>query len=1501
MNNGYNSGLLYYPLTHAQKRIWYIEKIYPNTSLYNIGGPVRIKGPVDFKMLEESINIFIKRNEGLRLRVEERGGQVNQYISKYKRIDLDFLDFSQYKEPENFFNKWVQQEAEKSFALENDRLFYFALFKIADKDNGYFVKFHHIISDGWSIKLMTEQICNTYMKLLNGEEVDNGLACSYTEYIDNESKYLLSDRFFKNKLFWNEKFKDLPEMFLNKSSDIIKGKRKTYQLNAELSSKIKEFSAANKCSLNTFFVTLYLLYLNKTTQQEDIIVGTPVLNRSGKKEKSMFGMFTSTMPFRFAINDRNILETMINVNQELMECYYNQKYPYELLVMDLELKKKGYDNLFNVCINYYNTKLSSELNGSPIENVELYNGNQIYSLQLVIKEWAASGNLTLDFDYKVNDYNDEQIDDIYARLLILINQILAIPSARAGNLSLLSDSEREKLLYRFNATEREYPKDKTIYELFEEQVKKTPCKTAIVQNDFKLTYRELNEKANQVARHLIKREVAKGTIVGLMTDNSIEAVIGILGIIKAGGAYLPIDPGYPEERIAYMLEDSGCGILLTNLELSDSLEFNGIKINLVDQSLYTGDGSNPACKNKPDDLVYVIYTSGSAGKPKGAMIEHRGLVNYIWWAKKLYVKNKDEVFPLYSSLAFDLTVTSIFTPLISGSEIIVYNDSDEEEYVLYRIVKDNRATVIKLTPSQLSLLKDMDNRSSSVRRFIVGGENLKASLAKAVYYSFGGSVEIFNEYGPTETVVGCMIHKYDHERDTQASVPIGIPADNVQIYILDKYLKPVAVNITGEMYIAGDGVARGYLNKPELTRERFINNPFINGKRMYKTGDLAQFLSNGKIEYIGRADNQVKIRGYRIELGEIEKYLLRHEAIRDAVVIDFEGENGGKYLCAYIVKKAEASISELKNFLSGYLPNYMIPTYIIDLKEIPITVNGKIDKGLLRKPEIAVIENTEFTAHRNDEEKILAEAICDVLDIKSAMAKQNFYQLGGDSIKAIQVAAKLNEKGFRIKVKDILSNPIIEDMALYIRQIKGRAINQEPCKGSIGSTPIVSWFFSQNFANPDYYTQSVIIELIHDIETEKLELVMNKLIKCHDSLRINYNSAARELFYNNEYLSRHYKIQEYDLTEIPPSVQNDKIRLIAEKLNSSFNIESDILIKACLFRRGHDVIKLLLTAHHLVVDGVSWRIILDDINTMIKNIETGQEITHPPKTHSYQEWANMLNAYNDNDMDKETSYWENILSKEFNFPADHDSDEDTIAGSCTLTAQLSEDLTECLQTRANTSYNTEPKELLITSLSRTIKEFTGNGEVVIELEGHGREDIFEGLDISRTVGWFTSLYPFYVHLSSDSLSDQIKEVKEEVRRVPNRGMGFGILKYISRALNDNGNKYIRFNYLGDFTFNLSNDYVRFSGNQLRNNNAGVNKSTYIIDINCFIVNGKLDVSLTYSENRFSQNTMKKFINGFINNLNKFIQHCCEKDSIEFTPSDFDAADLSLKELESLFK
>jgi amino acid adenylation domain-containing protein/non-ribosomal peptide synthase protein (TIGR01720 family) len=1489
----------YYLLSHPQKRIWYIEQIYPDTPLHNIGGSIHIKGTIDFNLLEVAVNYFIKRHNGLRLQLCLQNGEVKQFVASYQPVKLELVDFSRLPEPERKFETWVEHESQRNFVLYDNPLFQFVLFRVAARDNGYWIKFHHLIADGWSINIMTEEICDTYEKLKRGQPLSEQSAPSYLEYLEAERQYLGSERFVKDQGFWNEKFRAIPEHLSVAKDNTLSGRRKTYDWDQDRTAGVKLFCNHYKISLNTFFIVVFLIYRLKTTQSTDIVLGIPVLNRAGRRQKQMVGMFTSSMPFRYTDTQWGDIDQFIRqVNQELSTCYFHQRYPYNLLTHDLELKKQGLDYLYDVCINYYNTRLNTELDGLRIENKEFYNGNQFYSLQLVIKEWLGEEKLTLNFDYRLSCYSEILIEKLNQCLNLIIDQLLAFPHIEIAQIQILAAQERQRLLFDFNNTAAFYPGDKTIHQLFEAQVEKTPDKTAISFGNRVMTYGELNQRSNQLAHYLKEKGVSCESIVGFMTTHSPETIIGILGILKAGGAYLPIDPSGPPARISYVLKDAGTKILVTNAyqDQVNQIKFGGQIMYLHDPEIYLEDGSNPPQVCQPENLAYLIYTSGSTGKPKGVMVEHRGLVNYIWWANKVYMTGQDEVFALYSSLAFDLTVTSIFTALISGHRIHITED-DGTGFILDKILRERQATIVKLTPAHLALLQDRNYKNSSVRCLIVGGEDLKTSLAAKIQQNFGERLSIFNEYGPTETVVGCMIHRYDRVKDQRNSVPIGKPADNVQIYLLDQYLNPVVPGAAGELYIAGDGVARGYLNQPGLTEKYFVENPFRQGKKMYRTGDLASFLDDGAMEYRGRVDYQVKIHGHRIELGEIEATLIKHPDIKAVVVIDRNDTDRGQYLCAYYVGQVDLTVPELRDYLTGFLPEYMIPLTFMRLTELPLTGNGKVYRSLLPEPCFEEIKEVDEPVFRTEKELILAEIIAEVLNMEQVRATDNFFQIGGDSIKAIQISAKLKKQAFRIRVRDILTHPVISEMAAKL-EADTAVVTNEPSEGWIEPTPISNWFFSRNFKNMHHWNQSVLLRLAPHVDVSILDTVLSTLVKYHDSLRINYSFETKKLYYNPAYLTQVFACEVIDLRAYAGAEQEKRINSAGTELKSGLNLENGLLFKAALFHCGANDYRLLLTAHHLIIDAVSWRIILDDLACLMNQALQNQALELPPKTFSYQKWAMELNNYNPTI--EARHYWETVVITDFQFPVDYDRGEDYLQYCRRITVTLPVAETEILTTASHFAYHTKPHELLIIALALTLRDWVGKNTILLELEGHGREEIFEGIDISRTVGWFTSIYPVWLRINGADLSSQIKFLKDQLRNIPGRGGDFGVLKYLHGAFSGPEQKLIRFNYLGDLgnSFQLGLFNLASEASGLESDNC--NSLTALLEINAMIVNQSLQFNLTYSQNKFAAATVKKFGDSYLNRLRTILNHCQTKGQSEFTPADFDTAALSQADLDLIF-
>lgn len=1463
----------FYNLTHPQKRIWYTAKTNTDSQLHNLGGCLKIKETVNVEDLRKVLNKIIKLNEGLRIRVAEKNGQPVQYISEYEEETIEFRDFSISDNPREEHKIWVENTMRRTFALENNPLYYFALYKICEKEYGILLNIHHIIADGWSISLIQKQICQIYCSLNAEFEKEIDEIYSYTDYISKENEYLNSERFLKNKKFWNEKFNDLPEGSLYKTSISLEGKRETFKLDNHLSSEIKQFLEVNKSSLNTFFVTVFLIYVNKVKNERDIVLGTPIFNRSGNKEKNMIGMFTSTMPFRMNLNTELSIKELINVvNRELKTSFINQRYPYDLLIGDLELSKKGFDSLFKFSVNYYNSKYEDNLEGIDIEVDEYYNGNQSYSLQLIVKEWLE-GHITLNFDYKTSEYSNEDISVMKDYMVKIAKEIIENGDLRVKDIKLLSEDELNCKTHIINSTDYEYPKDKTISELFEEQVEKTPENIAVSFEKESLTYRELNEKANQFANYLKSEGINKQDIVAIMETHSLELIISILGVLKAGAAYLPIDPTYPLERVKYILEDSNSSMILTNYQVGDESKFSCKSINVKDLDVSSFSKRNLEEKSNAEDLVYIIYTSGSTGKPKGVMIEHRGLVNYICWATRMYLKDKEEVVPLYSSVAFDLTVTSIFTPLVSGNQIIIYEKNDDE-FVLFRILEENKATVIKLTPAHLTLLKDLNNTKSKIKRFIVGGDDLKVTLARDIFNSFQKNIEIFNEYGPTEAVVGCMIHKYDFIKNNDTSVPIGYPADNVQIYILDKDYNIVPDGTIGELFISGDGVARGYINNEALTNSKFMTNPFIEGKKMYRTGDLARYLENGIIEYIGRIDNQVKIRGFRIEVGEIEESLMKNKNIKDAVVVYRENTLGSYGLDAFIVRREEIVASEIKQWLLKFLPQYMIPANFIFLEKLPLTTNGKIDYGSL--PNVNRYEKT-FIECESPEEKFLIRTLEEVLDTNNISMNDNFYNLGGDSIKAIQISSKLKDLGLTVEVKDILTLNSIKEIANTINvQEESKDKNDEVCEGNIPLTPIMKWFFNQEFHNESYYNQYTLLENNRSIDINIIKTAIRKIVEHHDILRVNYNRNDNTLYYNNSYLQKEENVEILDLSKLSYDEQLLEIENLRKKLRNNFNIESTTLFKLFVFELGERGQALLFTAHHLLVDGISWRIILEDFITIINQLHNSKDVILPVKTSSFKQWAEKLYEYSKNDFSLERNYWEDLIEKNIHNTTNFKGGKDTIKTSITLYSDIDSFSIEELIKSASEIYGMKLNEALIAALVITVNKWNNEEDIIIELERHGRESIDDYTDVSRTVGWFTSMYPAYFKVAHDDIEYNFKAIKEQLRNIPNKGFNYSIIKYLKEELKESQNNIIRFNYLGDFD-NIVNDRSLGTSNiQCGLESDENNGLTSLLDITAMIVNKKLRISITYGENSFKRATVQSFIDAYKETLKFYLNYGISK-------------------------
>ncbi|NLD47079.1 MAG: amino acid adenylation domain-containing protein, partial [Clostridiaceae bacterium] len=876
----------YYPLTYPQRDIWYKEKLIPDTDIGNISATIRFED-IDFSLLEKSINMVIERNEGMRIRVVEEYDEPRQYISEYNYRKFDFFDFS--NEGKKGLFEWDKLENRISFEITDSDLFYFALFKINEREGGFYIKMHHLISDAWTMVLMTNQVFESYKKLKNGAVTGDGNKPPYIDYILGEEEYLYSDNFEKNKKFWADKFNSIPQFTSLKTVNMqclnLEATRKTYIIPLDLTIKIKKFLEQSKLSVFMLMMSALYIYLYRITSKEDIVIGTPVLNRSNAKEKNMAGMFISAVPVRIYINGEDSFESFVKyVSKELMLCFKNQKYPYELILKDYRDNNNTNGILNDIVFSYQNAKLEI---GEYVENYDArwhFNGSQTESLVIHLNDREDKNEYIVNIDYLVNDFSYDEIERLYEHLLNILKDAIENSSKKIYELEILSQEEKRKLLYDFNNTGADYPKNKTIHELFEEQVNRTPDNVALVCEDKEITYRELNAKANQLAKILKTKGVGKDIIVAVIYERSIEMIVCILGIMKAGGAYLPIDPDYSEERINYMISDSQTNIVLIQENLLHKFDIKIEKLSFNFDSFCEEMGSDIETDGNSDDLAYVIYTSGSTGNPKGVMIQHRGLINFIWWRIQNYKINSKDITLQFISFSFDGFGANLYSSILTGGKLVILNNTRWKDFnYVRRKIKLMKVTNMSLVPSMYKEILSNANMSdlASMRFVVLAGEKSSEYLIKQSK-AINNQINLINEYGPTEN---CITTTAYLGMDEKTHSIIGKPISNTYIYILDSYGGLVPIGVYGELYVSGENLSKGYINNKKLTDEKFVNNPYMRENKMYKTGDIARWLPDGNIEFLGRIDSQIKVQGVRIELEEIRSAVAEYPSITDVIVL----------------------------------------------------------------------------------------------------------------------------------------------------------------------------------------------------------------------------------------------------------------------------------------------------------------------------------------------------------------------------------------------------------------------------------------------------------------------------------------------------------------------------------------------------------------------------------------------------------------------------------------
>lgn len=1500
-----------FKLSPHQRHLWSLKH---HELAYQVQSAILITGNLNIKLLQTALDSIIHKHEILRTTFHHQVGLKSpiQVVAKsntlsWRLINVNDLDFQEHQAK---IEEVFQEEKQRVFDVGQESILRLCLLTLSADKHILIISLPAMNADTRTIRNLFEEICQFYHDQAIGDEE----VVQYIQFSEWQNQLLEDEDELAGQKYWNQQdFSALHSFNLpfeekqNGDSTKFEFKFIEYSIEPDIFNKITAVAQKYHTSTSGLLLTCWQVLLSRLTEQQDIIIGTAFDGRQYEELKRSLGLFTKYLPInchfethtKFSDILKQVDTSLLNASE--WQEYFNYQEPTAFWPLAFEFAELPgeftvgdvYFSIYrqHACIDRFKLKLTCHQNS----------------------EYLNSEYLKIELQYDVNYFQLANIQRLAEQFLTLLESVINHPEAEALKLNILSERERQQLLVEFNQTTINYPTELCIHKLIEEQAAKTPANIAIAFEGEQLTYRELNSRANQLAHYLQHLGIGPEVLVGICTERSLLTIIGILGILKAGAAYVPIEPNNPSDRLSFILQDTQATVLLTQQQLVANFPPHTAQVVCLDnwEIIAQESDQNPVSNVKSDNLIYVIYTSGSTGKPKGVAVEHRHLLNYVQGILAKLDLPVNANFAIVSTFAADLGNTVIFSALCTGGCLhIISPERVTDPVALADYCRRYPINCLKIVPSHLNALLTSVNPEDILPspQLILGGETASWELIEQIQ-QHNLDCQILNHYGPTEATVGVLTFPVEQlEIGQSKTVPIGRPISNTQVYLLDEHLQPVPLSVPGELYIGGANLVRGYFNRPELTAEKFIPNPFSSnqGERLYKTSDRAKFRTDGNIEFLGRSDRQVKIHGFRLELEEVEVVLSQHPSVRKAVVIVREDR-----LIAYLVLNPEQTpnTSAFRSFLQERLPEYMLPSAFVILDVMPLTPNGKVDLQALPTPDTTRPELAKaYVPPCTFVEQLLARIWAEVLGLEQVGIHDNFFELGGDSILSIQVISKANQSGLQLSPKHLFEYQTIAELAAVADVAEFVQTQQGLITGQVLLTPIQHWFFGQNLPDPHHWNQAVLLEVRQNLDCRVLEQVVQQLLKHHDALRMRFQPTENGWQQINADPNEVTPITRRDFSALSEAEQLSAM----SELQAILNLSSGPLMRVAYLDLGEQKLsRLLIIVHHLVIDGVSWRILLEDLYTGYQQLSQGQEIHLPPKTTAFQHWAEKLGEYaHSAALLQELNYWlREPQSQVLSLPTDFSENQNanTVGAAETISVSLSLEETQALLQQVPTAYQTQVNDVLLTALVQTFAEWTEQRSLLLTLEGHGREEIFEDVNLSRTVGWFTSHFPVLLTLGDAfTPEDALKTIKEQIRRIPNRGIGYGILYYLSNyakivaQLRDLPQAQVKFNYLGQFDQVLQ-DTTTWA---LAPESTGSTRSlrgdrSHLLEIDGMVTGGQLRLHWTYSQNIHHSWTIERLAESFIEAVRSLISHCQSLEVGGYTPSDFPEAELSQQELDKL--
>ncbi len=1598
----------FYPLSPMQQGMLFHSLFAPESGVYVEQLNTTLRGRLDVTAFERTWQRVVQRHpilrtafawEGLKEPIQVVRREVTMAIAQEDWRGLDPA------EQQRRLAAFLQTEQAQGFDLTKAPLIRLALLRLADDAYEFVWTHHHILLDGWSIPLLLREVFAHYDAFSRGQDLHLPAPRPFRDYI----VWLKRQDMAQAEAYWRRVLKgftaptpltvDAPA--LSAGEAVAHGELEVH-LPVDLTESLTTLVRQHRLTLNTLVMGAWALLLSRYSREEDVLFGATVSGRPADLPgtESMMGLFINTLPVRVhAPPDAELLPWLRALQAQQAEL---RQYEYTPLV-----EIQGWSEiprglpLFESILVFENLPLGPVTagggGGGALDVADVRSASHTnYPVTVVA---VPDREMLLRLSYDNTRFDPGTIERMMGHLRTLLAGFAEDPNRQLRQFPLLTAAERQALAARWDATSQHFPVGTTIHGLFEAQAAATPDAIALnlppveaytagldapppAPAGVTVTYGELNARANQLAHHLRELGVGPNVLVAMYVDRSIEMVVGILGILKAGGAYVPIDPVYPVERVQHILADSGAQVLLTQEKLiadsrwqmangqgpmadgrqqgvSDNTQYavrNTLYLDADWPEIARRPASNSPAANfqLPDTLAYVIYTSGSTGVPKGCGITHANVVRLFRATEHWYGFNAADIWTLFHSYAFDFTVWELWGALFYGGRLVVVPHAiTRSPEAFYRLLCAERVTVLNQTPSAFRQLIRAEEAVGTcpdlaLRYVVFGGEALELQSLRPWYARHGDArPKLINMYGITETTVH-VTYRPLSLADVEAGKGsvIGVPIPDLQVYIVDANLEPTPIGVPGEIVVGGAGVAPGYLNRPELTAEKFVRNPFTDqhineshtthhreaalwdaprntqyAPRLYRSGDLARYLPDGDIEYLGRIDHQVKIRGFRVELGEIETLLVQHPGVREAIVLAREDTPGHKRLVAYCVpdRAAAPTLGELRDFLGAKLPDYMVPAAFIMLDALPLTAHGKVDRKALPAPdEGRLAVETAYVAPRDEAEAQLAAIWAQVLGVPRVGIRDNYFELGGESILSLQIIARAKKAGIEFSPRQLFEHPTIEALLAALHGARAIVAEQGIVTGPAPLTPVQQWFFEHHPAHPEHFNTSMLLVTWPEVDVAALRGAVAALVAQHDALRMTFQRGEGGWQQTNAGLPADVPFEIVDLSGLDPEGQEAALAAVTTESQAGFRLgdrqtEAGLLVRAVYFNLGADMPgRLLLAFHHLVADGVSWRIVLEDLATAYRALRGGaapEGVELPAKTTAYRDWAARLVEYASSPAAlAEAPYWRDLAAQPVAAaPVDHPGGRNTYGATDDVTLSLDADETQALLQEAPAAYGTQINDLLLTALARTFAAWTGSPRLLVEMEGHGREDLFPDVDVSRTVGWFTSVFPVLLDLGGsvdespeakrpEPLGAQIRAIKAQLRRVPNHGIGYGILRYLApdpalrAALAAAPAPQVNFNYLGQFNpFIPDTDSADESAAEDADPEAwaflGVAPEapgpeqapdaprSALLYLVCVVTDGGMDVRWLYSPELFERSTIERLAEAYLHELRSIVVHC----------------------------